>query len=127
MPSAWRGRSAWPAAWPGTWRAAPTLLAGLPFEPIFFFAGGQLRRVEWVAATAAAPDLGAAAFAEHRGLGPRAASDRSWARTTRAAPMRPGSQGDPDIYAQRTSDARHASVRLVYKARQLKDAAALSV
>ena len=34
-------------------------------------------------------------------------------------------QGDLDVYVQRTSDPRHASVRLVYKARQLKDASEL--
>jgi len=108
----------------GTWRAAPAQVAGLSFEPVFFFAGGQLRRVEWVAATAAAPDLGAEAFAEivawgRQSFGPELGSND------------PGSayaawvQGDCDVYVQRISDPRHASVRLVYKARQLKDASEL--
>jgi hypothetical protein len=33
--------------------------------------------------------------------------------------------GDTDVYAQRTGDSRRASVRLVYKARQVKDASEL--
>ncbi len=108
----------------GTWRAAPMRVAGLSFEPVFFFAEGLLRRVEWAAPANALPDLGAAAFAElvawGRGnFGPELGSSD------------PGSayaawvQGDTDIYAQRVSDPRHASVRLVYKARQLKDASEL--
>ncbi len=108
----------------GTWHAAPTKLAGVFFEPVFFFAGGELRRVEWVAPTDALPDLGAAAFAEIV----------AWGRSSYGAELGsndPGSayaawvQGDMDVYAQRTSDPRHASVRLVYKARQLKDASEL--
>ena len=99
-------------------------IAGLPFEPVFYFAGDQLRRVEWSASTEGQPDQGAAAFAEilawGRGsFGPELASND------------PGSayaawvQGDADVYAQRTADARHASVRLVYKLRQLKDGSEL--
>lgn len=108
----------------GSWRGAPASWAGLSFEPVFFFAGGQLRRVEWVAATSSEADLGAAAFAEivawgRQSFGPELASND------------PGSayaawnQGDCDVYAQRISDPRHASVRLVYKARLLKDASEL--
>lgn len=108
----------------GTWRAAPTTMAGLRFEPVFFFAGGELRRVEWAAATDAQPDRGAAAFAEiiawgRSNFGPELGSSD------------PGSayaawvQGDTDVYAQRISDPRHASVRLVYKSRQLRDASEL--
>ncbi len=40
----------------GTWHAAPTQFAGVVFEPVFFFAGGELRRVEWVAAADTSPD-----------------------------------------------------------------------
>jgi len=108
----------------GNWRAAPTIVAGVPFEPVFFFAGSELRRVEWAADVEGRPDLGAAAFAElvawGRGrFGPELGSND------------PGSayaawvQGDTDVYAQRSSDARHASIRLVYKLRQLKDASEL--
>jgi hypothetical protein len=108
----------------GLWRGAPASVAGLLFEPVYYLAGGQLRRVEWVAAAQAAPDLGAAAFAElvawGRGqFGPELASSD------------PGSayaawvQGEVDIYAQHVNNARGASVRLVYKARQIKDASEL--
>ena len=108
----------------GAWRAAPTQLAGLSFEPVFFFAGGTLRRVEWVAATAAAPDLGAAAFAEivawgRLSFGPELGSNDPGSASAAWV------QGDCDVYAQRISDPHHASVRLVYKARQLKDASEL--
>lgn len=108
----------------GTWHAAPAKVAGLLFEPVFFFAGGELRRVEWVAPAGTSPDLGAAAFADivawgRSNYGPELSSND------------PGSayaawvQGDMDVYAQRTRDSHHASVRLVYKARQVKDASEL--
>jgi len=108
----------------GSWRAAPAIVAGLPFEPVFFFAEGTLRRMEWFAAVDAQPDLGAAAFADivawgRNAFGPELASND------------PGSayaawvQGDTDIYAQRTTDAHHAAVRLVYKVRQVKDGSEL--
>ncbi|MGJ7508362.1 hypothetical protein [Variovorax sp. GT1P44] len=108
----------------GTWHAAPTALAGLSFDPVFFFAGDALRRVEWAAPAEAQPDLGAAAFAELV----------AWGRSRFGAELGssdPGSayaawvQGDTDVYVQRTSDPRHASVRLVYKVRQLRDAGEL--
>jgi hypothetical protein len=108
----------------GSWRAASTTIAGLSFEPIFYFADGALRRMEWVADADAQPDLGAAAFASlvawgRNAFGPELASND------------PGSayaawvQADTDVYAQRTSDPRHASIRLVYKVRQVKDASEL--
>jgi hypothetical protein len=108
----------------GNWRAAPAIVAGLPFEPIFFFAEGTLRRMEWLAAVETQPDLGAAAFADivawgRNAFGPELASND------------PGSayaawvQGDTDVYAQRTTDPRHAAVRVVYKVRQIKDGSEL--
>jgi len=108
----------------GSWRSNPMVFAGLSFEPVYFFAADQLRRVEWSAATDSQPDLGAAAFAEivawGRGsFGPELGSND------------PGSayaawvQGDVDVYAQRMSDPRHASVRLVYKLRQVRDGSEL--
>ena len=108
----------------GLWHGAPAPIAGLLFEPVYYLAGGQLRRVEWVAAAEAAPDLGAAAFAElvawGRGqFGPELASHDMG--SAYAAWV----QGDIDVYAQHVSSARGASVRLVYKARQLKDASEL--
>ena len=109
----------------GNWRAAPAAIAGLSFEPVFYFGGGQLRRVEWVAATQAEPDLGAAAFAEIVAWG-RSAFGPELASNDPGSAYAAWVQGDTDVYAQRvTSDPRRASVRVVYKARQLKDASEL--
>jgi hypothetical protein len=108
----------------GNWHAAPTTLAGLSFERVFFFAGDELRRMEWVAAADAQPDLGAAAFAELV----------AWGRSRFGGELSsndPGSayaawvDGDADVYVQRTSDPRRASVRLVYKTRHVKDGSEL--
>lgn len=107
----------------GSWRTAPMTVAGLPFESTFFFSGDELKRVEYVAA-GGDPAGVATAFAElvrwgREQFGPELGSSD------------PGSayaawvQGDTDIYAQHTVDPRRASVRLVYKARQLKDGSAL--
>lgn len=108
----------------GSWRAPPKLIGGLAFEPVFYFAGDQLRRIEWTAAAEAQPDQGAAAYGAlvdwgRQSFGPELGSND------------PGSayaawvDGDWDVYAQRSADARRASVRLVYKARQLKDGSEL--
>jgi hypothetical protein len=108
----------------GGWRAPPSVIGGLPFEPVFYFAGGQLRRIEWTAAAEGQADIAAAAFGRivdwgRQSFGPELGSND------------PGSayaawvDGDWDVYAQRSADARHASVRLVYKARQLKDGSEL--
>ncbi|WP_307690506.1 hypothetical protein [Variovorax ginsengisoli] len=111
----------------GTWRAAPVALAGLPFDLTFFFADGQLQRIEYAAAAQPVqtePDRGAAAFAQLL----------DWGRATfgpEVGARDPGSAyaawvaGDADVYLQRTDGARGASVRLVYKLRQLKDGSAL--
>ena len=108
----------------GLWRGAPVPVAGLPFEPVFYLAGGQLRRVEWVAPAQPAPDTAEAAYAELV----------AWGRSQfgpELASRDPGSayaawvQGDVDVYAQYVDHAHSASVRLVYKARQLKDASEL--
>ena len=109
----------------GTWRAAPAAIAGLSFEPVFYFGGGHLQRVEWVAAAQAEPDLGAAAFAEIVAWG-RGAFGPELASNDPGSAYAAWVQGDSDVYAQRvTSDPRRASVRLVYKVRQLKDASEL--
>ncbi|MDN6883562.1 hypothetical protein QMO14_08140 [Variovorax sp. CAN2819] len=108
----------------GSWRAAPVEMAGLLFEPTFFFAASELRRVEYAASAQSAPDAGAAAFA----------SLVQWGRGVfgnELASRDPGSayaawvSGDTDVYVQQLSDPRRASVRLVYKARQLRDGSEL--
>ncbi|MGJ7529597.1 hypothetical protein [Variovorax sp. GB1P17] len=108
----------------GSWRAAPVTMAGLVFEPTFFFAASELRRVEYVATAQALPDSGAATFA----------ALVQWGRGVfgnELASRDPGSayaawvSNDTDVYVQQVSDPRHASVRLVYKARQLRDGSEL--
>lgn len=110
----------------GSWRTAPTEMAGLPFEPTFFFAGGELKRVEYRAVAddpAQAPQL-AAAFAELVRWG-RAQFGNELGSSDPGSAYAAWSQGDTDIYAQHTVDARRATVRLVYKASQRKDGSAL--
>lgn len=108
----------------GTWRAAPVSLAGLPFDPTFFFAGSQLQRVEYVAAAQTEADRGAGAFAQLLDWGRRTFGPEVGARD-------PGSAyaswvaGDTDVYLQHADSPRGASVRLVYKMRMLKDGSAL--
>ena len=109
----------------GSWRGQPVQIAGLPFEPTFYFAGSRLRRVEWAAEPTAEGDRGAAAYAELL----------DWGRErfgTAMSSRDPGSElaswvaDDTDVYAQRIDDPRRMpSVRLVYKQRQLKDASQL--
>ncbi len=109
-----------PGGLAGSWRLAPTMLAGLPFEATFYFAGSTLRRVEYVAAAQIEPDRGAGAFAQLLEWGRAAFGPEVGARD-------PGNayaswvSGDTDVYAQHVDEPRRASVRLVYKARQLKD------
>lgn len=49
----------------GNWSAPPVAIAGMPFVPTFFFASGQLRRIEYLASPADA----AAAFDAVRAWG----------------------------------------------------------
>jgi hypothetical protein len=109
----------------GSWRAAPVEMAGLLFEPTFFFAASELRRVEYVASAQSASDAGSAAFAALVQWGRGAFGNELSSRD-------PGSayaawvSSDTDIYVQQQSgDPRRASVRLVYKARQLRDGSEL--
>lgn len=108
----------------GNWRAPPSVLAGLLFETTFFFAGGDLQRVESVAALQAESDRGAAAFAQLLDWGRSSFGPEAGARD-------PGSayaswvSGDTDIYLQHVDSPQRATVRLVYKARQRKDGSAL--
>lgn len=108
----------------GSWHSTPVMMAGLMFEPTFFFAASQLRRVEYVATLQGAPESGAAAFDELV----------QWGRSAFGAELAsrdPGNayaawvSSDTDIYVQHVSDPRRGSVRLVYKARQLRDGSEL--
>ncbi|MGJ7580124.1 hypothetical protein ACSFA3_08070 [Variovorax sp. RHLX14] len=109
----------------GSWHGQPEFISGLPFEPTFYFSGGELRRVEWVGLPEAEGDRGVAAYAELL----------VWGRSRFGAELAsrdPGSElaswvaGDTDVYAQRIDDPRCTpSVRLVYKLRRLRDASQL--
>ncbi len=107
----------------GSWRATPAVVAGLPFEPTFFFAGGELRRVEYVAVNGD-PAQVSATFAELVRWG-REQFGNELGSSDPGSAYATWVQGDTDIYAQQTIDARRATVRLVYKARLLKDGSAL--
>ena len=108
----------------GTWRGAPVAMAGLRFEPTFYFAGAHLRRVEWTTGADVTPDQCAAAFD----------ALLAWGRGrfgSELASRDPGSRyaawvaDDTDVYAQLVEAERGPSVRLVYKTRQLRDASEL--
>ncbi|MBS0426116.1 MAG: hypothetical protein JSR41_02380 [Proteobacteria bacterium] len=113
----------------GAWHGDALDVAGQRFEPTFFVAGGQLRRVEYAAVTTAADDRGTAAFAallewgRHAWGGERLARDVGGAQTSEIASWTVGD--DLDVYLQRAESPRQASVRLVYRLRQLKDASEL--
>lgn len=108
----------------GSWRAAPVQMAGLLFEPTFYFAASELRRVEFVATAQGAADNGAAAFGALVQWG-RAAFGNELASRDPGSAYAAWVSNDTDVYVQQVSDPRHASVRLVYKARQLRDGSEL--
>lgn len=108
----------------GSWHGAPQALAGLVFEPTFFFADAQLRRVEYAASAQGLPDGGGAAFAELLQWG-RGAFGAELAANDPGSAYAAWSSGEMDVYVQRVGDPRRASVRLVYKQRQLRDGSEL--
>jgi hypothetical protein len=108
----------------GTWHGAPGLVAGLPFETTWFFAGAQLRRVEFAANTQGQRDLGAGAFDEIVAWG-RGVFGPELASRDNGSEIAAWVDGDTDVYVQHVADALRASVRLVYKARVVKDASEL--
>ncbi|RZI65132.1 hypothetical protein [Variovorax guangxiensis] len=108
----------------GSWRGAPTPIAGLVFEPIFFFAGNVLQRVEWSSASGDVSDRGAAAFAELLTWG-RARFGAETGSRDPGSTYASWSTADTDVYLQHVDAAGRAAVRLVYKVRRLKDASAL--
>lgn len=108
----------------GSWRGAPVSMAGLAFEPTFFFADSQLRRVEFLASAEALPDGGAAAFAELLRWG-RGVFGSELASNDPGSAYAAWTRQDADVYLQHMRDARRASVRLVYKARQVRDGSEL--
>ena len=103
----------------GSWSEARLQLAGVALTPTFFFARGQLQRVEYLAR-----EGGFAAFA----------ALRAWARTTWGAELAAdGPEGayaswsseDTDAYLQMTNTGRGDQVRLVVRRRVTRDASEL--
>ncbi|MEJ8811500.1 hypothetical protein WKW77_10525 [Variovorax ureilyticus] len=108
----------------GSWRGEPAPIDGLMFKPTYYFAGGELRRIEYDASTQGLPDGGETAFS----------TLLKWGRSefgNELAALDPGStyvswsSGELDVILQRTGDARRANLRLIYKQRQLRDASEL--
>ena len=108
----------------GSWRSAPVEMVGLSFEPTFFFAASELRRVEFVATAQAVPDSGAAAFGQLVQWG-RGVFGNELASRDPGSAYAAWTSGDADVYVQQVGDPRRASVRLVYKVRQLRDGSEL--
>jgi hypothetical protein len=108
----------------GVWHGAPDQVAGLVFEPTYFLAGASLRRVEFVSSAQAQPDFGADAYRQIVAWG-RGAFGPELASNDGGSEIAAWVDGDVDVYAQRTGDPRHATVRLVYRTRVLKDASQL--
>jgi hypothetical protein len=104
----------------GSWTGPATAVAGVAMTPTYFFAEGELRRIEYLAsADADARAYDALLSWGRTSWGPELASDgpegayASWSSDT------------IDAYLQRTDDARGPQLRLVIKAHAGKDASEL--
>lgn len=108
----------------GSWRGEPAPIAGLMFKLTFYFADARLKRVEYDASAQGLPDGGEAAFS----------ALLKWGRGefgNELTALDPGStnvswsSGEFDVLLQRTGDVHRASLRLIYKQRQLRDGSEL--
>ncbi|MBO9516026.1 MAG: hypothetical protein J7549_18065 [Variovorax sp.] len=108
----------------GSWRGEPALMAGMMFKPTFYFAEGQLRRVEYEASAQGLTDGGEAAFSALLNWG-RDAFGAELAAVDPGSASAAWSRGELDVVLQRTGDAHRANLRLIYKQRQLRDASEL--
>ena len=108
----------------GSWRGEPAPIAGLMFKPTFYFADGQLRRVEYDASAQSLPDGGEAAFSALLQWG-RGAFGNELAALDPGSTSVAWSSGELNVILQRTGDAHRANLRLIYKQRQLRDASEL--
>jgi hypothetical protein len=104
----------------GSWTGPPAALAGVPMAPTYFFADGELRRIEYLASSDADAQAYDALLAWGRKTwGPELASQgpegayATWNSDT------------TEVYLQRTGDARRPQLRLVIKAAAGKDASEL--
>ncbi len=107
----------------GQWRLAPVVIAGLEGTQTFFFAGRELRRVEFVADASALADAGAAAYGELLQFG-RSSYGSETAANDPSGSYAAWTRGDLEVYAQRVPAPR-ATVRWVVKRSEGKDASEL--
>jgi hypothetical protein len=100
----------------GSWAGPAVQVAGVALTPTFFVAHGQLRRVEYLAASGTPPSAFDALV--------------DWARSAWGAELASDSpegayatwsRGDTAIYVQRTSGARGTQLRLVFRQVAAKD------
>jgi hypothetical protein len=99
----------------GAWSGPPVEMAGVALTPTFFFADGQLRRIEYLASPARAGAFDALVAWGRAAWGPELASEApegAYATWT---------HDGIDAYLQRTGSAQRPQVRLVVKQRVVKD------
>ncbi len=104
----------------GSWVGPPLQLAGVDLTPTYFFAQGQLRRVDYLAA-----DRQSATAFDALLAWARAAWGQELASQAPEGAYASWTQGELDAYLQQTSVAGRPQVRLVIKRRVLKDAGEL--
>src|SRR6478609_7145632 len=104
----------------GSWTSQPVAIAGVEVAPTYFFAGGQLRRVEYLASSPVDEMSYDAVLAWARGQWGAELSSQSpeGAYATWA-------QGEVDVYLQRVGSTQPGQLRLVIKRRVLKNASEL--
>jgi len=103
----------------GQWRLTDTLVAGLPFETIFFFRGQRVQRIEQLGAEEAqpcAPQQAFAAVVNATGLGYGGGQSGMDAF---------GTAGGADVSAHLQITSAACAIRVVYKPTVLKDGSTL--
>ena len=108
----------------GQWRLTDTVVAGLPFETIFFFQGPRVQRIEQVRAEEAqpcAPQDEFAAVVNATGLGFGGGQGGFGASGMDAF----GTAGGADVSAHLQISGGSCAIRVVYKPTVLKDGSAL--
>lgn len=113
----------------GQWVASPSVLAGLPFEAVFFFRNKQLQRVEqlWSATGAACGEQNSftplnLALQSRFGANPVLASGGEGGEQQVSAAW---TQEASEVVAHYSRSAARCTLRVVYQAREAKDASEL--
>ena len=103
----------------GSWSGDAIEVAGVPLTPTFFFAGGQLRRVEYLAREGGSAAFGALLVWE------RAIAGKELLSSGQEGQYASWANEQMDVYLQLTSTPRVEQVRLVARQRVLKEAGEL--